>query len=830
MGCAKSKLDDLPAVALCRERCGFLEEAIQQRFALAEAHLAYVHSLKRIGNSLHSFIQQDCSSSGGAPLSPHLNLPPQRKGDPIVFFSDQALQKPHHSHSNSADSHLHFHSEGDEDHDSDSDSDDPISHLHHSGHSSPLHHHSGGDEYMSYMSSDHQAGFAGGGLLHMNYMKKQAAPPSVFYEQRPAYETVYFSESSASPSYFYNNNNNTQPSNQYGAMGNSSSYPYFGYPNYGAGRGGGAMTGYNGSSSPQRSVASSSKPPPPPPPPPSGWDFLNPFESYDKYYASNTPSRDSKDVREEEGIPDLEDEDYQHEVVKEVDGSNRNYSKSVMIDDEGHRGATSSSAEAEASLYETRPSVSMENDGAAYEMHVGGKKVIDNERSEERTGGGGFKGRAGHSSLDIAQVALEIKVQFERASESGNEIAKMLEAGQLHYEHKHVSKMLQGGTPSLSVVSSGSPTSKSSEALAPTNQPGPSYFDVDEDIKIRSKNLSSILQKLYLWEKKLYNEVKAEEKMRLHHERKLRKLKRLDERGAEAHKVDATRTIIRDLSTKIRIAIQVVDKISITINKIRDEELWPQLNELIQGLSRMWKSMLECHHNQRQLIMEARSFGPIGSGKKMSDDHLQATLQLVHELLHWTSSFTSWVDAQKGYIRVLNNWLFKCLLYEPEVTADGIVPFSPGRLGAPPVFVICNQWAQALERISEKEVIDAMRVFAMSVFQLWEQDKLEMQQGMIMNKGLEGKVKNLDREDQKIQKEIQALDKKIVLVVGDGNSLSLTGNVVYQSDTSTSNLKDSLQRIFEAMEKFTTVSMKVYEELMQRGEEERFAQEHDRVS
>ncbi|TYI49940.1 hypothetical protein E1A91_D12G068400v1 [Gossypium mustelinum] len=36
MGCSSSKLDDLPAVALCRERCSFLDEAIQQVKALNE--------------------------------------------------------------------------------------------------------------------------------------------------------------------------------------------------------------------------------------------------------------------------------------------------------------------------------------------------------------------------------------------------------------------------------------------------------------------------------------------------------------------------------------------------------------------------------------------------------------------------------------------------------------------------------------------------------------------------------------------------------------------------------------------------------------------------
>jgi hypothetical protein len=77
--------------------------------------------------------------------------------------------------------------------------------------------------------------------------------------------------------------------------------------------------------------------------------------------------------------------------------------------------------------------------------------------------------------------------------------------------------------------------------------------------------------------------LQAEEKMRVAHDRKVDKLKRLDQRGADFQKVDTTRTLIRSLSTKIGMAIQVVDKISVTINKIRDEELWPQLNELIIG-------------------------------------------------------------------------------------------------------------------------------------------------------------------------------------------------------------------------------------------------------
>lgn len=234
--------------------------------------------------------------------------------------------------------------------------------------------------------------------------------------------------------------------------------------------------------------------------------------------------------------------------------------------------------------------------------------------------------------------------------------------------------------------------------------------------------------------------------------------------------------------------------------------------------------MLECHHNQCLAIREARNLDVLAS-HKLSDAHLEATLRLERDLLQWTKMFTGWIAAQKGFVRALNNWLLKCIVNEQEETADGMAPFSPGRLGAPPAFVICNQWAHALDRISEKEVVDSMCVFAKSILQLWERGRLEMRQRMLVNRDLERKVKNLDREDQKIQKEIQSLDKMMVLVGGHGDGLTLAGHIVYQSDTSSNNsIHANLLRIVESMERFTANSLKAYEELLQRIEEDKFAE------
>ncbi|OMO92003.1 hypothetical protein COLO4_17948 [Corchorus olitorius] len=743
MGCSSSKLDDLPAVALCRERCSFLDDAIQQRFALAEAHVAYTASLKLFGQSLNTFIEHDFGASSGpalpSPSPPSPNKLKSKAVDPVEVGSSSPKKgaiSHHHSHSNSG-SHLHFHS--------DSDEDDSGGSLHHSDHSSPLHDAGGHLEYMQ-QNYPNFGGLEGGpfpgGFMHMNFMKKQPTP-SIVYEQRPMNpETVYMGESSSSsyyPNYAYASNTNNNPS--------SSSYPFPpAYQNYGGFNNYSSYSapGYESSlQQPSTGAGSSSKPPPPPPSPPraSAWDFLNPFQSYENYYRPYTPSRDSREVREEEGIPDLEDEDFQHEVVKEVHGDQKfvdtgGYSKSPVEDEDGKV----VNSEAEASLYQTRPSVGMENEGVEYEVHVVDKKIVDDERSDER--GNGPRG----APRDIFEVVREIQVQFVRASESGSEIAKLLEVGTLPYQRKHVSKMLHVVTPSLSVVSSQPSTSKTAETSSSADNTDPAFLDFNEELSRKTKNLSSTLQKLYLWEKKLYNEVKAEEKMRVAYDQKCRKLKRLDERGAEANKVDSTRNAIRNLSTKIRIAIQVVDKISVTINKIRDDELWPLLNELIEGY--YFRSFKFCISHSGFSVCIALKF---------------------------------------------------------------------------------KSWSQAMDRISEREVIDSMRVFVRGVHQLWEEEKSEMHRRMMAHKDLERRARNLDREDQKLQKEIQAMDKKIVLASGDGNNLSLAGHVVYQSETSNVSVQGSLQHIFEAMERFTAESSKAYEELVQRVKE-RMAQEHERVS
>lgn len=443
MGCVGSKPEESPAVKLCRERCSFLDSAVKERYAFAQAHLLYMQSLKRMGVSIRDFLEQDLDDDD-TPYAAAVAAAPVMKSKAVKMKKGDLSKEdvetspdelPHHIHSNSG-SHLNFET------DSDSDEDDgSLGSLHHHNHSNSHSRHPSGNysgspnlqpqrgytmmnenenETLSYGGFGGGYGGFGGGGMQMNYMRKQPTQ-SVLYQQKPMSPDGM---NMGQASYFPFDNN--APS--------SSSYQQFaGYSGYGGGQNGGYGGGGMGE-------ASGSKPPPPPPSPPRGsaWDFLNFFEGgyNERYYAAYTPSRNSVDVRAAEGIPDLED-DLQHEVVKEVHGQQKfvgagtgsgkgngygNHPKKNVVNEERK-------ADDREDMFQARPSV-VESEGMEYEVHVVDKKVVDSEKSESgRTRGGGHP-------MGVSEAVNAIQAQFDRAAEAGNELASMLEVGKHHYRSK----------------------------------------------------------------------------------------------------------------------------------------------------------------------------------------------------------------------------------------------------------------------------------------------------------------------------------------------------------------------------------------------------------
>ncbi|KAJ6336696.1 hypothetical protein OIU76_006549 [Salix suchowensis] len=608
MGCSTSRIDQLPAVSLCHDRCKFLEEALYQSYALADAHVAYMHSLKSLGPALRRFFdealinsQSDSQSNGDSAAVTKLSKP----SSPDIYCPS--------SSSNSETSHIDFRSDSED------------------------------EEFRDNKDFD---------SLH----RIQKSPFNPY---------------------------------SYGHLDDNK----YDYPAW--------------------------KTPPPPAPSSSAWDFLNFFETYERY---ELPIKDKEFVNETrlEGKCSKNGEEEESKESKDL----------------GQQAKTQS----------------------------------------------------------VLEVMKGVEVLFDEAAESGNEVLKIFDAGKFRYYYKNSvyqgvsTKMLHTVAPSL------------------LERNGSIHGGLDEDLGIISVNLSSTLRKLCLWEKKLYHEVKAEEKLRLILAKNCGQMNNLGEKVTDDSQVNSTQPLLRMLSTKITVSIQVIDNISITTSKLRDEELLD-----------MWKVMLECHRCQSQAVVETRSLDDIASSVKFSDAYLEAAIQLKIELQNWNLSFSNWINAQRGYVRALNEWLLRCLPSEPEGRPDVGPPFSPGRTGAPPVFAFCNQWSLAIDRVSEMGVIYAMNGFFASVNQFLERHRVYLQQRLATDKDMERKVKILEREGQRLQKVIQAR----------GRPFQAGGRAVHRSEmTSNSSLQFGLRQVFVAIEQFSADAMQGYEELHVHIEHGRLSQEN----
>lgn len=82
---------------------------------------------------------------------------------------------------------------------------------------------------------------------------------------------------------------------------------------------------------------------------------------------------------------------------------------------------------------------------------------------------------------------------------------------------------------------------------------------------------------LFLWP------TQASESIRKEYDHKCDQLRHQFAKDLSPQTIDRTRAVVKDLHSRIRVALHAVDSISKRIEKMRDEELFPQIIELIQG-------------------------------------------------------------------------------------------------------------------------------------------------------------------------------------------------------------------------------------------------------
>lgn len=492
----------------------------------------------------------------------------------------------------------------------------------------------------------------------------------------------------------------------------------------------------------------------PPSPQSSQWDFFwNPFSSLDYYGYPNRSSLDQAvmdddvrglgQVREEEGIPDLEEDETEHEEsenkvnsVEEKAKIHTNYNREEVtvedVDEDDEDEEEIDMAETEHDVKDVQPqrkvSVEVVRSQTAGEVEVSNKETaVGSSEAKEETPG--FTVYVNRRPTSMAEVINDLDAQFMVACDAASEVSGMLEASRAQYSSTSNELTGMKMLNPVALLRSASSRSSSSRFLMNSSSSREAGYEssssVSEESCMFHGSHQSTLDRLYAWEKKLYEEVKSGEKTRIAYEKKSRQLRNQDVKGDDPSVVDKTRAAIRDLHTQMKVSIHSVEAISKRIETLRDEELQPQLLELVHGLARMWKVMAECHQAQKRTLDEAKLLlaGAPSKLEAKRQSSISAAANLEAELRNWRACFESWIVSQRSYLRALSGWLLRCLRPDPDTSK---LPFSPRRSsGTLVIFGLCIQWSRFLDATRETPVLDGIDFFAAGMGSLYSQQLRE---------------------------------------------------------------------------------------------------------
>lgn len=481
-----------------------------------------------------------------------------------------------------------------------------------------------------------------------------------------------------------------------------------------------------------------STPLPPPPPPDSGsWDFFDPTDNESFRFVThngrqlNFDELGEKDndgdngIQEEFLTPKSEPRSNGHAKLEFHDSS------SVMPKRAENNSQQVADGEAKDVSSEKKTNGSVGTTIGKSALQVSGSKG-DKSLVDEREDPSEF---ITHRAKDFLSSIKDIEHRFFRASESGKEISRMLEASKIRVGYSeakgkssvsaYLSSMGSGCCRRVGENMSGeadhvtkviiwkrTTSSRSSSSRNPLNNKDDnddSGSDFVEDFCMIAGSHSSTLDRVYAWERKLYDEVKMIESIRRDYDRKCNQLRHQFAKDVSAQIIDKTRSVVKDLHSRIRVALYSVDSISKRIEKMRDEELLPQILELIQGLIRMWRAMLECHHAQ-YITISLAYHAKTSASSPQGDTHKLIMSQLQDEVECFGLSFANWINSHTSYVEALNSWLQNCIL-QPRERTKGRRAFSPRRVLAPPIFVLCRDWSTGIKSLPSEELSDAIKDF-----------------------------------------------------------------------------------------------------------------------
>ncbi|KAG2722950.1 hypothetical protein I3760_02G150900 [Carya illinoinensis] len=333
------------------------------------------------------------------------------------------------------------------------------------------------------------------------------------------------------------------------------------------------------------------------------------------------------------------------------------------------------------------------------------------KKGKQATGGAEGK-RTVKPSVNLLQIFSALDDHFLKASESAHEVSKMLEATRLHYHSNFADNRghIDHSKRVMRVITWNRSFKGNDNA-----DDGKDDFESEEQ-----ETHATVLDKLLAWEKKLYDEVKAGELMKYEYQKKVASLNR-KKRGTNSEALEKAKAVVSHLHTRYIVDMQSMDSTVLEINRLRDEQLYPKLFQLVEGMATMWKAMESHHENQKKTVEALKYLDLSQSPKETSEHHHERTFQLRVVVMDWHSQFQKLVNHQKEYIRALNNWLKLNLIPIDSSLKEKIsLPVEK-----PPIRDLLHAWHDHLEKLPDEIARTALHNFAAvidTIFVLQEEE------------------------------------------------------------------------------------------------------------
>ncbi|KAJ8573388.1 hypothetical protein K7X08_009899 [Anisodus acutangulus] len=390
---------------------------------------------------------------------------------------------------------------------------------------------------------------------------------------------------------------------------------------------------------------------------------------------------------------------------------------------------------------------------------------------------------------DLAEIVAAIKEYFDKTASAGEQVSEMLETGraQLDRSFKQLKKTVYHSSGVFSTISS---TWSLKPPLAVKYRFEPSSIDEGGQ-----KSLCSTLERFLAWEKKLYQEVKAREGVKIEHEKKLETLQSQEGRGDDEAKLDKTKASINRLQSLMVVTSQAVSTTSSAIIGLRDYDLVPQLVELCHGFMYMWKSMNQFHEVQNDIVQQVRGLiNRATNGQSTSDLHRQATRDLESAVSAWHSSFCRLIKFQRDFICSLHGW-FKLTLVtvNTEPTTNGNRDFSDS-------FMFCDEWKLALDRIPDTVASEAIKSFINVVHSIYVKQTEELK--------IKKLTESASKELEKKASSVRSIERKYY------NSYSMVGIGLPEMGPDNGNVLDTRDPLAEKKAELAASQRRVEDEMV----------------